>query len=44
VTPVEPIAKEYARLILPGSDKEIRLPILQGAIGPKLIDVKKLYN
>ena len=43
VTPVEPSVIDYAILKLPGVEKEVRLPVIEGTLGPKLIDIKKLY-
>lgn len=44
MTPVEPGIVDYAILKLPGGGKEIKLPVLEGTLGPRLIDVKKLYS
>lgn len=43
LAPVIPEAKEKCKLILPGG-KEVELDILEGSLGPKMIDIRNLYQ
>lgn len=44
VIPVELLSEEYAILTIPGTSKQIQLPILSGTLGPKMLDIRKLYQ